>query len=91
MNFNYDNKNKKYYLDISVQDKCFSCGNVQDCPLIHEVNKQNLIMKKEYFYIEECKMYFYCVSKEVEDKFKGFYFGDPDDKGWSPNDKYRYR
>jgi hypothetical protein len=85
----YDRKGRKYKLEVSILDKCYTCGNQPDCPLLSEIENQNILMRKDSFYKEKCNMYFYYISKELEDKVQGFYLGEPDDRGYG--DKYRYR
>jgi len=85
----YDKKDRKYKLEVSILDKCYTCGNQIDCPLLTEIDNQNILMKKDNFYKESCSMYFYLISKSLEEKVQGFYLGEPDDRGYG--DTYRYR
>lgn len=89
----YDNKAKKYHLEVSILDKCFSCGyysrDGEDCPLLQEIDNQNLLLRRDSFIKENCKMYFYMIPKEIENKVQGFYLGDEGDRGYT--DKFKYR
>ena len=85
----HNTNTKKYELEISIQDKCYTCRNKEDCPLLFEIDNQNILMRKDNFYKQECNMYFYLISKELEDKIQGFYLGEPDDRGYT--NEYRYR
>jgi hypothetical protein len=85
----YNRKTKKYELEVSILDKCYTCGNQVDCPLLSEIDNQNILMRKDNFYKEKCSMYFYYISKELEEKTQGFYLGNEDDRGYTDNYKYR--
>lgn len=85
----FNRKTKKYELEVSILDKCYTCGNQIDCPLLAEIDNQNILMRKDNFYKESCNMYFYHIPKELEEKVQGFYLGEPDDRGYG--DTYKYR
>lgn len=79
----YDNKSRSYKVEVGLCDICFSCGYKEDCPLLVELEKQNIFVKSGNFTKEECRLYFYSVDENLERVARGIYFGKAEDLGLS--------
>ena len=80
MQYEYNEKIKKYVLKFSFLDKCMTCGyKGKDCPMLAEIYKQKLLIRGKELIKDTCAIYMYLPDDNSENELRGMYFGDFND------------